>query len=203
VPAWDAMLPFVSGRIPLIIHAQELRQIKSAVNWAVAHKYQMILAGGRDAWMAAGLLATNHIPVIYDNVFTQPSRDTDAYDVQFKAPAVLHQAGVRVIFSEGLDNSGAYNARNLPYSAAQAAAFGLPQDEALKGITLYPAQILGAADRLGSIEKGREASLFVADGDILDLRSNVKRMWIAGQEVSLESRHTRLYEKYRNRPLPK
>lgn len=203
VPAWEAMLPFVRGRIPLMIHADEVRQIKTAVNWAVAHRYKVILAGGRDAWMVASLLASNHIPVIYERVFTLPPRDSDSYDVQFRAPAVLHQAGVQVVFSEGLDNGGAYNARNLPYSAAQAVAFGLAPDEALKGITLYPAQFLGVADRLGSIEQGKEATFFLADGDILDLRSKVRRMWIAGQEVSLESRHTRLYEKYRNRPLPK
>jgi imidazolonepropionase-like amidohydrolase len=106
---------------------------------------------------------------------------------------------VKVIFCE----SGRFEAsmvRNLPYVAAQAVAFGLPADEALKGITLYPAQVLGVDERLGSIEAGKEASLFVADGDILDIRANVKRMWIAGQEVSLSTRHTRLYEKYRARP---
>ena len=113
---------------------------------------------------------------------------------------MLHKAGVKVVFSEGLGGEGAATVRNLPYSAAQAVAFGLPEEEALKGITLYPAQVLGVADRLGSIEVGKEATIFAAAGDILDIRSNVKRMWIAGKEVSLETRHTRLYEKYKNRP---
>jgi imidazolonepropionase-like amidohydrolase len=90
--------------------------------------------------------------------------------------------------------------KNLPYTAAQAVAFGLPADEALKALTLYPAQLAGVADRLGSIEAGKDATFFVTDGDVLDIRSNVKRMWIGGKEISLESRHTRLYEKYRNRP---
>ena len=84
-----------------------------------------------------------------------------------------------------------------------AAAFGLPEEEALKGITLYPAEILGVGDRIGSIETGKEATMFAADGNILDIRSNVKRMWIGGKEVSLESRHTRLYEKYKARPQVK
>ena len=92
--------------------------------------------------------------------------------------------------------------RNLPYAAAQAIAFGLPEDDALKGITLYPAQIFGVADRLGSIEVGKDATLFICDGNIFDLRANVKRMWIAGREINLENRHTRLYEKYKNRPKP-
>jgi len=93
--------------------------------------------------------------------------------------------------------------KNLPYEAAQAVAFGFPEPEALKALTLYPAQLLGVANRLGSIEPGKEATLFAADGDILDIRANVKQMWIAGRPVSLESRHTRLYEKYKNRPPPK
>ena len=105
-----------------------------------------------------------------------------------------------MIFSAGLGGDAAATIRNLPYTAAQATAFGLPEEEALKGITLYPAEILGVSDRIGSIEVGKEATIFAADGNILDIRSNVKRMWIRGKEVSLESRHTRLYEKYQRRP---
>jgi imidazolonepropionase-like amidohydrolase len=145
------------------------------------------------------LLATNKVPVIYEHAQAPPARDTDAYDAQFKAPEVLRAAGVTVTFSIG----GATLVKNMPNAAAQAVAFGLPADEAVKGLTLYPAQIAGVADKLGSIEAGKEATLFVTDGDLLDIRSNVKRMWIAGKEVSLESRHTRLYEKYKNRPKSK
>jgi len=151
----------------------------------------------------ADLLATNKVPVIYEDTFTQPQRDTESYDVHFRAPEVLRQAGVKVVFSVGPDSFGAAMARNLPYSASQAVAFGLPEDEALKGLTLYPAQLMGVDNRLGSIEAGKDATLIVCDGNILDLRANVKRMWIAGKEVSLESRHTRLYEKYKNRPKAK
>ena len=132
-----------------------------------------------------------------------PIDDYDSYDVNFRAPEVLRAAGVTVAFGNGPGSFQAALAKNLPYLAAQAVAFGLPESEAVKGITLYPAQMLGVADRLGSIEAGKEATFFVCDGDILDIRANVKRMWIAGKEVSLESRHTRLYEKYKNRPVPK
>lgn len=196
IPAWEALLPFLRGEQPLMIHADEVRQIKSAVTWAATNQFKIILAGGRDAWMVADLLATNQVPVIYEHVFSQPSRDTEAYDAHFTAPEVLRQAGVQVSFSIG----GATATRNLPYSAAQAIAFGLPEEDALKGITLYPAQIFGVADRLGSIEAGKDATLFICDGNIFDLRANVQRMWIAGKEINLQSRHTRLYEKYRNRP---
>jgi imidazolonepropionase-like amidohydrolase len=202
IPAWEAMLPYVRGELPIMVHADDVRQIKSAVSWAATNHYKMVLAGGRDSWMVADLLATNNIPVVYAHVFTLPARDTEAYYVNFKAPEVLHAAGVRVCFSVGEDTFNAPLTRNLPYAAAQAEAFGLPEAEAIKGLTLYPAECAGVADRLGSIEAGKEATLFVADGDILDIRSNVKRMWVAGREISLESRHTRLYEKYRSRPRP-
>ena len=203
VPAWEAMLPVVRGEIPVTIHADDVRQIRAAVSWAKTNGVKMILADGLDAWRVADLLATNNVPVIFKHVFTQPQRETDGYAVNFSAPSVLTKAGVKVAFSGGGDPGGNGSlAKNLPYEAAQAAAFGLPPDEALKGVTLYPAQIAGVADRLGSIETGKDATFFVTDGDILDIRSNVKRMWIDGKEVSLESRHTRLYEKYKNRPRP-
>ena len=114
---------------------------------------------------------------------------------------LLRKAGVTVAFSVGPGDASLV--KNIPYDAAQAVAFGLPENEALKGMTLYPAQMAGVADHLGSIEAGKDATFFVADGDILDIRTNVKRMWIAGKEISLENRHTRLYEKYRHRPQPK
>jgi imidazolonepropionase-like amidohydrolase len=202
VPAWDAMLPVLRGEVSLFIHADELQQIESAVAWAMKRRMKMVLAGGRDAWRVAALLGDNKIPVAYEHVFTQPVRDTDAYDTQFAAPAVLARAGVKVSFTDGSERFGASNVRNVPYAAAQAVAFGLPHNEAIKGLTLYPAEMLGVSDRLGSLEAGKDATFFVADGDILDLRANLVRMWIGGREVSLESRHTRLYERYRSRPRP-
>ncbi|MBI5801433.1 MAG: amidohydrolase family protein [Verrucomicrobia bacterium] len=202
VPAWEAMLPFVRDGLPLIVHADDVRQIKAALAWAGQRKYKIAIAGGRDAWRVADELAAKMVAVIFESTFDQPARDTDAYDAHFKGAATLHKAGVKVLFSEGPGASNATFARNTPYSAAQAVAFGLPGAEALKGLTLYPAQVLGLDGRLGSLEAGKEATFFASDGNILDLRSNVRRMWIAGREVPLDSRHTRLHEKYKNRPAP-
>ncbi len=199
-PAWEAMLPVVRGELPVFIHAEELRQIKAALHWATNRNQRIVIVGGRDAALAADALAKTKTPVIFEHVFTLPPRDSDAHDVHFRAAGQLQKAGVTLAFGLNLGDWGASGLRNLPYSAAQAAAHGLPEAEALKSITLYPAQILGVSDRLGSIEQGKEASLIATDGPLLDIRSNVKRMWIAGKETSLESRHTRLYEKYRNRP---
>lgn len=201
VPAWEAMRPYVGGELPLVVHANELRQIRSVVKWAQEKQRRIVIAGGRDAWRVAGLLATNHIPVIYGCTFNLPARDVDGYDTQYRAPAILQQAGVKVAFAVSLSPHSLV--KNLPYDAAQAVAFGLPADEALKAITLYPAEIAGVAEQLGSIASGKVATLVAADGDILDIRTNVKRMWIGGREVSLETRHTRLYEKYRSRPKTK
>lgn len=204
VPAWEAMQPVLRGEVPLIIHANGQREIKAALAWSESRpKLRIVLLGGRDAWMHAGELAKRKIAVIYTEVFTLPVRASDSYDVQFTAPSILHQAGVSVAISEGLERASASGQRNLPYIVAQAAAFGLPADAALASITLVPAQIHGVSDRLGSIEPGKDASLFAATGDILDIRSQVKHLWISGIEQSLESRHTRLAEKYRNRPKAK
>lgn len=200
VPAWEAMRPVVRGELPLIVHAQGLREIRAALRWSATHpRLRLILEGGRDAWMLAGELARRKIPVIYSEVFTLPAQSSDAYDVQFVAPAVLEKAGVIVAISEGSDRS-ASNQRNLPYSAAQAVAFGFPREAALASITLVPAQLHGVGDHLGSIEVGKEASLFAATGDILDVRSEVRHLWIAGAEQSLATRHTRLADRYRSRP---
>ncbi|HYJ85261.1 MAG TPA: amidohydrolase family protein, partial [Pyrinomonadaceae bacterium] len=105
--------------------------------------------------------------------------------------------------SEGLDRASASGQRNLPYLAAQATTFGLPRDAALAAITLIPARLHGAGDKLGSIEPGKDASLFAATGDIFDIRSEVKHLWISGVEQSLATRHTRLAERYKARPKAK
>lgn len=202
VPAWDAMLPAVRHEVPLFIHANELRQIRSAAEWLARRHYTGVIVGAQDAWRCAELLATNHIGVVFEQVFSLPGRDVDSYDVHFSAPAVLNKSGVKVAFGEGAERFGASNVRNLPYSAAQAAAFGLPREEAVKGLTLYPAEMLGVADHLGSLAPGRDATVIAVDGDILDIKSHVTRMWIEGQESDLSSRHTRLNSKYQKRPKP-
>ncbi len=202
IPSWEAMLPLLSGENPVIIHANSQKQIESALDWATKRGWRPVIAGGRDAWRVAARLAKHNVPVIFEHTFTLPPRDFDRYDIQYRAAGILHKAGVKVAFSEGLARFAASNARNLPYSAAQSAAHGLSRAEALKGITLNTAQILGVAKRLGSIESGKEATFFAANGNILDIRTQVKQMWIAGKKVSLANRHTRLYKKYRNRPKP-
>jgi imidazolonepropionase-like amidohydrolase len=200
VPAWEAMIPFIDGGQPVFVLASELRQIKVIIQWKNERKLNVVLVGGRDAWKVAGELAAAGIPVVFDStyaIFDQPER---SYDEQYSAAGVLHDAGVRVALAVTGWSDDPTQERNLPYMAGQAMGYGLDRDSALKMITLNAAYILGMDDSLGSIEKGKAATFIAVDGDILDIRSNVKRMWIGGEEVSLESRHTRLNEKYKNRP---
>jgi imidazolonepropionase-like amidohydrolase len=210
VPAWEAMIPVVRGEIPLVIHADSFRQIKSALKFAEEHKYRVIISGGRDSWRLAKEIAAQKIPVIFERVYNDGSglsagdiRDTEPYDVHFNAPAILAEAGAKVAITGGLGGEEASNVRNIPYIAAQAMAFGLPHDEAIKSVSLNVAEMYGVSDRLGSIEIGKEASFFTSTGDALDIRSRVMGVWIKGEPVSLENHQTRLYEKYRARPARK
>jgi len=200
VPAWEATLEATSGKQPIMVHANYERQIRSAVAWGKRRGYRIIIAAGLDAWRMADLLAKEKVPVVLDSTFRLPQRDTDPHDVNFRAAGVLHKAGVPVAHSVKMGSWGASEIRNVVYAAARSMSYGLPREAALQSITLQPAKMLGVGDRLGSLTPGKEATFIAVAGDLFDIRANVKKMWIAGQSVSLESRHTRLFEKYQNRP---
>ena len=133
--------------------------------------------------------------MIVSGTYRLPRRRSDGYDTAYAVPAELQKAGIRFCISARA-RFGANQVRNLPYHAAAAIGFGLPADEALKAITLYPAQILGVADRVGSLEKGKDATLFVCDGDPLDTPTHISAAWIRGRKVDLNDRHKTLYHKY-------
>ena len=194
-PRLDAIVPYARGEAPVVVEASRERQIRRAVKWASDLGVRMILSGGRDAWRVADLLVERKIPVLVGPVLDLPGDPNDPYDAPFHNAAVLHGHGVRFAF-QTQDSS---NARNLPYHAGMAAAFGLPKEEALKAVTIYPAEIFGVADRIGSIEPGKVADLIVTDGDPLEIRTQVKHLFLAGEPVALETKHTRLYAKFRER----
>src|SRR5262249_20814928 len=161
---------------------------------------RIIIAEGDDAWRVTDELKAAKIPVILGPILDTPDRRDEAYDTRFTAPKKLLDAGVTFCIAGGGSTMAAANIRNLPYQAAMAAAFGLPKDEALKSITLYPARILGVEKDLGSIEPGKSASLIVTTGDPLEIRTEVKRVFIDGRDVDLMNKHLRLYQKYAARP---
>ncbi len=195
---FEALIPVLDGRLALHIHAREKAQIESALDWAAEQELDnIVLVTGPDAQYVATRLAEEEVPVILDGVLEVPSRDWEPYDAAYTAAARLHEAGVKFCIGDGGDAS---NARNLPFHASMAAAFGLPKDEAIKSVTLYAAEILGVADDYGSLEAGKEATFIVTSGDPLEILSRVERAWMAGRELDLNDRQKELFEKYNSRP---
>jgi imidazolonepropionase-like amidohydrolase len=192
----EALVPYVRGQLPVIFRAEREQEIRGAIRFAEEMKLKPIILGGEDAAKVASLLKEKNVPVILTNLFQLPGREDDPYDVQYETPAKLQQAGVRYCISTG--DAGA-EVRNLPLYAGMAAAFGLSKAEALKAVTLNAAQIINAGDRLGSIEVGKIANLVVTDGDMLEIRSKVKYLFIDGRPVLLTSRHTDLNDAFKNR----
>ncbi len=192
----EAMIPYIRGERPIIFTAQREHDIRGVVKFVEEMKVKGIIMGGGDAWKVADGLKKNNIPVVFTNIFSLPAQDDDPYDYFYESPSKLQKAGVKFAVSTGDDGS---NVRDLPYQAGIAGAFGLGRDEALKSVTLYPAQILGIADKYGSIEVGKIANIVVADGDILDPRTNIKYLFINGRLLPLTSRHTELFDAFKDR----
>ena len=192
-----SLVPAARRQMPVLFIADRAADIREAVAFAEEMKLQPIIVGGRDAWQVAAFLKQKDVPVLLSAVMDLPSREDDPYDVNFSAPAKLAAAGVRFAVTSG--DQGA-ETRNLPYTAGMAAAFGLSKADALKSVTLWPAQILGVGDRLGSIEVGKMANLVVTDGDLLEARTQTKHLIIDGRVVPLESKHTDLNDRFKDRP---
>lgn len=193
---WEAMAPVLEGRIPVLVNAEEVQQIQSAVAWAEQENVKVVIVGGYDAWRLTDLLKAKNIPVVVNPIHRTPWRRWEPYDDPATLPKKLFDAGVRFCIA---GESGASNERNVPYHAATAASYGLSKEEALKAVTVYPAQILGIADRVGSLEVGKDATLIVTDGDPLEIMSNVTMEFIQGKNITLQSRHTHFYEKYKEK----
>ncbi len=192
----EALVPYVRGERPVIFRADRESELRGAIKFAEEMKLKPIILGGDDSGKIVSLLKEKNVPVILTGIWDLPIREDDFYDSLYENAGKLQQAGVRFCISSG--DSGA-NVRNLPFYAGMAAAFGLPKAEALKAVTLYPAQIMNVADRLGSIEVGKMANLVVTDGDLLETRTHVRHLFIDGRQVPLTSRHTELNDAFKNR----
>ncbi|HLY08177.1 MAG TPA: amidohydrolase family protein [Planctomycetota bacterium] len=196
-PRLEALQPYLRGELPVLFEADSIPQIRDALKLAADFGLKPVISGGEEAWKVAGLLAEKKVPVILAGVMGIPGESHDPADAQASSAAILAASGVRVAISSAEDYHG--GARNTPYHAAWAAAHGLDRDLALKAVTLYPAEILGIADRVGSIDVGKDADLIVTTGDPLEVLTDVVYEFIAGTPVSLESKHTRLYDKFKER----
>ncbi|RMH17324.1 MAG: imidazolonepropionase [Acidobacteria bacterium] len=198
----EALLPVLDGSLPLYVHAEEKSQIESALDWAAEQGFDnLVLVTTSDARYVAERLAKENVPVVLNGVLRLPRRRWEPYDAAYVAARVLHEAGVRFAIGDGDGGFAAANARNLPFHAAMAAAFGLPEDVALRSVTLTAAEILGVADRVGSLDPGKEATFFAATGDPLEITTRIERTWIRGRELDPEDNHQwRLYQRYNARP---
>jgi len=183
------------GELPVVMRADAEDDIRAAVRFADEHGLKLIVAGGLEAWRCADLLRDKGIPVLL-NVERLPARESDRYDAAYTNAAALQKAGVRF----AIVSDDAAHVRDLPYEAAMARAFGLPAEAALRAITLSPAEIFGVAFRMGSLEVGKDANVIVTTGDVMDHRTAVVDVIIDGIPQSLESRHTRLYQEFKDRP---
>lgn len=192
----EGLVPVVQGTLPMLIMANGHREIKDAVEFCEKEKVKMILGRGREAPQVASLLKEKNIPVILGAAHALPATEDTPYDQPFSIAGQLYKAGVKIAVAT-FDSS---DSRTLPYEAANYVPFGLPHDEALRAITVNPAQIYGIADQLGTIEQGKVANLIVTTGDPLEITTQVRHLFIEGRLTSTDNKHQQLFEKYMARP---
>ncbi len=189
----EFLLPVIDGTMPLFISVHAEKDIREAMKFVEEEKLKAIFFGVEEGWKVAEELAKSGIPVIFDSLYELPSKWEDGYDALYRNPGILRKAGVKIAFS----SSSASLAKDLPYHASKAAAFGLDRSEALKAVTLYPAEIFGVDNLMGSLESGKLANIVVSDGDILELATHVKHVFIEGKEMDLKTRYEELLDKYK------
>lgn len=192
----EAMIPVLEGDRPVVVEADELRQIQDAITWAEEEDVRLIIMGGRDAHYVTDHLVRKEIPVIVTPVLTSPDRQWEPYDGCYNLPARLHEAGVTFAIAGGPLAPYAYRLRN---EAGAAVAYGLDSDEALRSVTLSVAVILGIDDRVGSLQAGKDATLLITTGNPLEYSTRIEQAYIEGRKIDMVDAHRAFYEKYRKK----
>ena len=187
----EALLPYLQGKKPIVLAAQEPSDLETAAGLARQFNLKFVLNHISHSQPVLDYVASLKAPVIVGPIYEDP-KNYERYDAVYKLPGELYKRGVKIAFA----SYDAHAVRNLPYAAGYATAFGLPHDEALKAITLNPAEIWGVADQLGSLDVGKTANVVVANGDPLDVKTDVKRVFIEGREVPMANRQTELRDRY-------
>lgn len=190
---YAAMIPALNGDIPVVVAADGVAQINDAITWGVEEGLRIVIRGGRDAIHVADRLVEHDIPVILTSTMAAPDRDYEGYDGAYAMPARLHAKGVKFAISGG--SSAAYSNR-LPWEAGVAVAFGLPEEEAMKAVTLNAARFIGIDDRVGSLAPGKDATLLITTGSPLDMTSDIEQAYIQGRELNMMDIHLFFFEKY-------
>jgi imidazolonepropionase-like amidohydrolase len=190
---YAAMIPALNGDIPVVVSADGAAQINDAITWAQQEGVRLVIRGGSDAIHVADRLVANDIPVILTSTMAAPGRDYEGYDGAYTMPARLHEAGVRFAISGG---SGALYTNRLPWEAGVAVAFGLPEEEALKAVTINAAEFMGISDKVGSLEPGKQATLLITTGTPLDMTSDIEQSYIQGREIDMNDIQKHFFDKY-------
>jgi len=193
----ESMLPALSRQMPVIFPADRANDIRDAVTFAEEMHLKPIIMGGQEAPVVAAFLKQHNVPIIVTAVMHLPSREDDPYDINYSIPAKLAAAGVQFAISTGDRGS---EIRTLPYNAGMAAANGLSKTDALKSVTLWPAQIFGVGDTMGSLDVGKMANVVVTTGDILEAKTDTKYLFIDGRPIPLDTKHTQLNAQFKDRP---
>jgi imidazolonepropionase-like amidohydrolase len=194
----ESLVPVVEGKLPVLVIADDQRDIRNAVEFCTKQNLRMILGSGAEAWKVQDLLKEKKIPVILGPTERIPDKEDTPYDKPMTQPSELFAAGIPFAFA----SFGTSFSRRLPQYAGASVAYGLPHDEALKAVMLNAAQIFGLGDQLGTLEAGKLANVIVTSGDPLELQTQVKYLFTKGQLTSLANRHSDFYEQYRKRPQP-
>ena len=187
----EALLPYLEGKKMIVLAAESPSDLETAVSLANEFKLKFVLNHISHSQPVLDYVAGLKVPVIVGPIYEAPKED-ERYDTVYSLPAQLYKRGVKIVFA----SYSAHNVRNLPDQAGFATAFGLPYDEALKAITINAAEIWGVAEQLGSLDVGKTANVAVANGDPLDVKTDVKRVFIAGREVPMSDRQVRLRDEY-------
>ncbi|OOG77724.1 amidohydrolase family protein [Algoriphagus sp. A40] len=194
-PEMDQLSKAVSGELPLLIVVDAASDIQNAIKWVEGKNIKVIFSGVSEGWRVADEIAKAGIPVITGPVQELPSRQSDRYDAAYSNAGKMAKAGVKVAIRTDEEE----NVRNLPFHAAFAAAYGLGKEEALKAITINPAEIFGIQDQYGSVEAGKRANLVVSTGDPLETKSQIMHVFIDGYRIPMSNRHIRLYQEFLER----
>jgi imidazolonepropionase-like amidohydrolase len=198
----EAMRPVFAGKTKVYFQANYAKDIITAINFLNRYRVKMVLVDGADSWKVTDLLKENNVPVIIKRTQALPMRDDDDIDLPYKLPALLKAKGVDFAITD----EGFWKVRNLPFEAGTAVGYGLSKEDALTSITLAPAKILGIDATTGSLEDGKDATLFVSTGDALDMTTNnVEMAFIQGRQIEVFNFQQELYERYMRKyklPLP-
>jgi imidazolonepropionase-like amidohydrolase len=190
---YAAMIPALNGEIPVVVAAEGAAQINDALTWGKQEGVKLVIRGGRDAVKVASRLKAENVPVILTSTMSAPARSDDGYDEAYGTPAALFKAGVR--FAIAGEGNALYSYR-LPWDAGVAVAFGLPEEEALKAVTINAAEFMGVADKVGSLEVGKEATLVITTGTPLDMTTNIIQSYIQGREIDMNDMQKQFFKKY-------